>query len=148
MYFVFSVTEEFQTLPPVLKVKVLHQYQDSSRYAGRTVYNVGTTGILYDQLSPYIMKHENVEINSTWATLRLFTRHPVTVYYILRERGNNLSELTPSSLRTHPEAVSIQTYRNNSNYVNAYCLLTLKRLEHQTIYYLYAMAHSSLGDSK
>jgi hypothetical protein len=31
--------------------------------------------------------------------------------------------------------------------VNAYCLISFYRLQHQTIYYLYAMAYDSLGDS-
>lgn len=40
IFFFFSLTQEFQTLPPVLKVKVLHQYQDNGHYAGRKIYNV------------------------------------------------------------------------------------------------------------
>lgn len=57
IYFFFSLTQEFQTLPPVLKAKVLHQYRDNGHYTGRSIYNVYKTGILYDQLAPYILKH-------------------------------------------------------------------------------------------
>jgi hypothetical protein len=92
IFLYFEVTPEFQTLPPVLKVKVLHQYQNNSNQAGRKVYNVDTAGILYDYLLPYIMQCEDVQINSTWATLRLFTRHEATIYYVLKERGYNVSD--------------------------------------------------------
>jgi hypothetical protein len=39
------------------------------------------------------------------------------------------------------------TARNSSQYVNAYTIINLTRLEHQTMYSVYAMAHDSLGDS-
>jgi hypothetical protein len=70
-----------------MKVRVRSQYQDNSAFAGRQIYNINGTGILYDQLAPSILQHEDVEINSTWGSVRLFTRDEADIYYVLRERG-------------------------------------------------------------
>ena len=66
---------------------------------------------------------------------------------MLRERGNLIAGLSVAAIKTHPNAKRIKTARNSTQYVNAYCWVNFTRLTHQTIYDLYAMASSSLGDS-
>lgn len=66
-----------------MKLNVLYQYMNNSYYAGRKIYNINSK-IYYDQLRPYILKHDDVSIGSTYAKIIVFTRHEAEVYYILR----------------------------------------------------------------
>ena len=106
-----------------------------------------SSGILYDQLGPSIIEHLDGTINSTWASVQIFTRHEGWVYYILKERGNLIDNLSVQTIKTHPEAKRTKTFRNSTQYVNAYCWINFTRLAHQTIYDIYAIASDSLGDS-
>ena len=51
IYFYFTVTKEFQTLPNVMKLNLLHQYRNNSNDASRKIYNI-KNAILYDHLQP------------------------------------------------------------------------------------------------
>jgi len=134
-------------LPPVLKVKVTTQYQNNSQYAGKQVYNQLTSSILYDQLAPSIISIDEGEINSTWANIQVTTRLESWVYYVLKERGNVIANVSAAVIKTDQDVKRIKTARNATQYVNAYCWINFTRLSHQTIYDLYVMASNSLGDS-
>lgn len=79
--------------------------------------------------------------------MQIFTRHEGWVYYVLKERGNLIDNLSVQTIKIHPEAKRIKTFRNSTQYVNAYCWINFTRLAHQTIYDIYAIASDSLGDS-
>jgi hypothetical protein len=102
IYFFFSITQEYQTLPPVMKLNVMHQYINNSHFTTKQIYNANTSKIYYDQLRPYIIKHDDVSIGSTKASIIVFTRHEAEVYYVLKERGNVFSNATPTAIRTNP----------------------------------------------
>jgi hypothetical protein len=95
LYFFFSTTSEFQTLPPVMKLNVMHQYINNSHFETKKIYNVNSSPILYDQLKPFIIKHDDVAVGSTRASIIIFTRHEAEVYYVLLERGYNYTQATP-----------------------------------------------------
>lgn len=78
-----------------MKLNVMHNYINNSHFAIRKAYNANTNTLHYDQLKPYILKHEDVEIGSTKASIRIFTRHEADVYYVLLERGTNFTKPTP-----------------------------------------------------
>jgi hypothetical protein len=66
---------------------------------------------------------------------------------MLLERGNTYPNATSIGIRTSIFAKMALTSRNISQFVNAYTIINFTRLEHQTMYSVYAMAHDSLGDS-
>lgn len=78
-----------------MKLNIMYNYINNSHFATRKAYNANKSNIYYDQLRPYILKHEDVEIGSTKASIRIFTRHEADVYYVLLERGTNFSSPTP-----------------------------------------------------
>lgn len=77
-----------------MKLSVKHNYMNNSHFATKMIYSVNSSTILYDQLKPFIIKHEDVSIGATRASIIIFTRHEAEVYYVLLERGHNYTNAT------------------------------------------------------
>jgi hypothetical protein len=72
-----------------MKISVSYFYQNNSFYLNNKIF-VKDEALAYDNIFPKIIAHTDVNISSTKAQIKISTRHEAQLYYILREKGDEL----------------------------------------------------------